>query len=185
MRPSRRASAVARPFSRLRRSCQATMIPEASPREQASTASPRPRSRQGFEPETFCSTTSAASSTPAASAQRRMSRRCSSIEIVRSLARLWRMYGISGRPLLFIVPPFCGSPLTDRRYDQGKSPQLRRRRPARASGASLRSLLHCAPRCRCAGSDGRLRRTDGARARQRRAHHDRFGRLMPAARSYS
>jgi hypothetical protein len=62
-------SAVARPFSRLRRSCHATMMPAASPRSQASTASPRARSRQDFDPETFCSMISAASSTPFERAQ--------------------------------------------------------------------------------------------------------------------
>jgi hypothetical protein len=66
------------------------MIPDASPRSQASTASPSARSRHGFEPETPCSTTSGASSTPFASAQRRMSRRRSSMLMVRSFARDWR-----------------------------------------------------------------------------------------------
>src|SRR5215211_6613685 len=102
-------SAVPRPFSRLRRSCQATMIPAASPRSQASTASPSARSRQGFEPDTPCSTTSGASVTPFASAQRAMSRRCSSIEMVRSFARDWRRYGTSGRPLLSTTPPVLSS----------------------------------------------------------------------------
>jgi hypothetical protein len=79
--------------------------PGSSPASQASTASPKARSRHGFEPDTFCSTTSAASSTPAVAAQARMSRRCSSIEIVCSRARLCRRYGTSGRPLPSIAPP--------------------------------------------------------------------------------
>jgi hypothetical protein len=53
-----------------RRSCHATMIPPASPRSQAAIASPNARSRHGFEPETFCSTTSAASGTPSLFASR-------------------------------------------------------------------------------------------------------------------
>ena len=52
--------------------------------------------------------------------------------------------------------------------------------PERGRGA-LRALLRRAARARRPGRDGRLRRADGGRARQRRAGHDRARRLVRLA----
>ena len=61
----------------------------------------------------------------------------------------------------------------DRRHRKGQPAELRRCRAARGGGAALRALLRGAARARGAGRDGRLRRADGGRARERRSGHDR------------
>src|SRR5437588_10073588 len=76
--------------------------------------------------------------------------------------------------------PFSGSCRTARGHREGEPAELRRRRPARAGEAALPTLLRRAARSWAAGRDRRLRRSDAAGARARRAGHDRARRMTLA-----